>query len=326
MSKQHLAVLSQEGDSQPDVIVPASGAEPEAEPTADQDQSAAPIAGSLHQDVVPMMATTPDAVRDVVAGYPHSPHERGVVLYDFIREHKLTRMLELGFNHGVSTCYAAAAMASLGGGHIVTIDRMQAAAYDPGLEVFLGRLGLRDFVTPFYEASSYNWRLRDLLGRQPIPEFDLVFLDGGHLFEPDALAFLLAERMLRPGGYFIFDDINWSMASSPTASPDPLRFGPEEVASRQVREVVDLLVRPHPNIAEWTEDRKWGFARKKTEAELGGTESLRRSLADDARRSRLHALQTFPEPIQVARDLAPVDWQRTIQNGLRANAQARASR
>ena len=121
--------------------------------------------------------------------------ERGRMFYEFIRTHNLRRVLELGFNHGVSTCYFAAAVASLGGGHVVTIDRAQAAAYHPGLEHFLERLGLGDLVTPFYEATTYNWRLRDFLRMDPRPSFDLMFLDGAHIFEPDALAFLLAEKL-----------------------------------------------------------------------------------------------------------------------------------
>ena len=54
----------------------------------------------------------------------------------------MDRVLELGVNQGVSTCYAAAAVASLGAGTVVAIDQYQAAAYRPGVVTFAQQLGL----------------------------------------------------------------------------------------------------------------------------------------------------------------------------------------
>lgn len=133
-------------------------------------------------------ATTAEEVHQIVKGYPHTPFPHGQILYEFIREHGVRRVLELGVNHGVSTCYAAAAVASLGGGTVVAIDQYQAAAYRPGVVGFAERLGLEHIIVPFFERQTYNWRLRDFLAMTPRPTFDLVFIDGSHLWEPDALA------------------------------------------------------------------------------------------------------------------------------------------
>ena len=269
---------------------------------------------------------TPNEVRDVVGGYPHSPHERGVLLYEFIREKRIRYVLELGFNHGVSTCYAAAAIASQGEGRVVTVDRQQTAAYEPNLEIFLTRLGLRHLVTPFYEYSTYNWRLHEFLRMNPRPIFDLVFLDGGHLFEPDALAFLLSEMLVRPGGHFIFDDINWSLASSATAGKAQFTFSPEEIEAKQVREIVDVLVRPHPNIETWWEDHKWGFARKKPGRAPRWDDRVTKLLDPVSQLSHQRAVANFPIPIKVDAGMAPVAWQSAINRGVAANVEARQKR
>ena len=277
----------------------------------------------VHSTIEP--ATTVETVYNVVVGYPHMTLERGRVFFDIIRTHNLQRVLELGFNHGVSTSYIAAAVASLGGGYVVTIDRLQAVAYNPGLEHFLARLGLHHLVTPFYETTTYNWRLRDFLRMDPRPVFDLVFLDGAHIFEPDALAFLLAEKMLSPGGWFVFDDINWSIATSPTAPKklsSAVRLTDDEFRAYQVREVIDVLVRRHPNIAEWREDEKWGYARKKRAEEPVGEDKLPARLAATSEMTKRHALENFSVPIDIAPGLEPVHWQAAINRGVARNAEA----
>lgn len=255
-------------------------------------------------------ATTPAEVHAVVKGYPNMGPARGELLYDFMREHDVATVLELGFRHGVSTCYIAAALASRGGGRMVTIDRTPTAAFSPGVEDFLERLGLRDLVHVFYEHTTYTWRLRDFLRLEPRPVFDLVFLDGAHTWEPDALAFLLAEKLLRPGGWFVFDDVDWSMANSVALrdSPTVQNLPADERHLAPVREIVEILVRSHPNIAEWRDDGKWGFARKKTLDELDPSELTWRVIGRRAAETKAHALARHPTKLNVPPDLSPSEW------------------
>lgn len=103
--------------------------------------------------------------------------------------------------------------------------------------------------------DSYNWSLMRLLQQHPEPIFDYVFLDGAHVWALDALAFVLLDRLLKPGGYIDFDDYRWSLAKSP--SLNPVAFPPtaemytdEQIAERQVKLVVDLLVRRDPRYVE----------------------------------------------------------------------------
>jgi predicted O-methyltransferase YrrM len=108
--------------------------------------------------------------------------------------------------------------------------------------------------------DSYNWSLMRLLDRCPEPIFDYVFLDGAHTWALDALAFLLVDRLLKPGGHVDFDDYAWTLAGSPSMKPevfpDVLRlYSREQIDKRQVALVVDLLVRRDPCYEEVVENK-----------------------------------------------------------------------
>src|ERR687893_48025 len=96
--------------------------------------------------------------------------------------------------------------------------------------------------------DSYNWSLMAVLAEHPDPAFDYVFIDGAHTWAHDALAFLLADRLLVRGGYMDFDDYGWTLASSPSLNPAAFPevaalYTEEQITTHQVALVVDLLVR-----------------------------------------------------------------------------------
>jgi len=96
--------------------------------------------------------------------------------------------------------------------------------------------------------DSYNWSLMAMLAEHPEPMFDYVFLDGAHTWALDALAFLLVDRLLLPGGYVDFDDYAWTISRSPSMCPDAFPdvrrlYTDEQIERSQVALVVDLLVR-----------------------------------------------------------------------------------
>ncbi|UGS35716.1 class I SAM-dependent methyltransferase [Capillimicrobium parvum] len=116
--------------------------------------------------------------------------------------------------------------------------------------------------------DSYNWSLMALLRRGGAPPFDYVFIDGAHTWAFDALAFLLVDRLLAPGGYVDFDDYHWTLAASPSMSPEafpPTRrlYTDEQIDAPQVALVVDLLVRPDDRYEELVENKLF---RKRPEA------------------------------------------------------------
>jgi predicted O-methyltransferase YrrM len=96
--------------------------------------------------------------------------------------------------------------------------------------------------------DSYNWSLMKLLREGRAGSFDYVFIDGAHTWAHDALAFLLVDRLLAPGGHVDFDDYGWTLARSPSMNPEtfpPTRrlYTDEQIEEPQVALVVDLLVR-----------------------------------------------------------------------------------
>jgi len=103
--------------------------------------------------------------------------------------------------------------------------------------------------------DSYNWSLMKLLEEHREGMFDYVFLDGAHTWSLDALAFFLIDKLLKKGGYIDFDDYDWSLATSPSMNPStfpPTKkwFTPEQIEARQVKLIIELLVRRDPRYTE----------------------------------------------------------------------------
>ena len=92
------------------------------------------------------------------------------------------------------------------------------------------------------------------------PYFDYVYLDGAHTWGVDALAFLLIDRLLKPGGYVDFDDYDWTIATSPTINPSAYPatlklYTEEQIGTPQVKLIVDLLVRREGCYEELVENK-----------------------------------------------------------------------
>ncbi len=65
----------------------------------------------------------------------------------------------------------------------------------------------------------------------------------------------LADRMVKVGGYLDFDDYDWTFCGSPSANPTvfPLTrklYTAEQIASKQVKMIVDLLIKRDPRYQE----------------------------------------------------------------------------
>jgi predicted O-methyltransferase YrrM len=209
------------------------------------------------------MLTVAD-VATIVGDVPHMTPAQGERISAFIRENRISDILELGFRHGVSTTYMAATLADAGQGRIVTIDLLSAARIKPNIEELLSRIGERSRVDVFYEPTSYTWRLMRMLQEDPSPRFDLCYVDGAHDWFVDGFAFFLVDRLLRPNGWIVFDDLDWTYATSPALGhTERVRSMPEdERTARQVRLVYDLLVKPHPLYHNFRTEGDWAFAQK----------------------------------------------------------------
>lgn len=206
---------------------------------------------------------TPSEVAEIVGPTGFMSPERGVLITDFIHHNQLSNVLELGFAHGVSTCYLAAAVSERNG-TVTSIDLESARQREPRAEELLDRCGSLANVTLYHEQTSYNWRLMKLLEVDPQPRFDFCFIDGAHNWFVDGLAFFLADRLLVEGGWFIFDDLNWTYDTSPTLKETDFvkSMSEEERSVAQIKKVFDLLVKTQPNYGEFMTKGDWGYARK----------------------------------------------------------------
>lgn len=198
-------------------------------------------------------------VKEVVGDLPYMSLKQASIMAEFIQQNRISNILELGFFHGVSTCYLAAALEEMGGGSIVTIDLHSAKQRQPNIEMLLAKCGYLDRVDFYYEPVSYNWRLMKLIEENRIT-FDLCYLDGGHDWYNTGYAFFLVDKLLQPGGWIVFDDLDWTMEhlNTPWALKKPL----EERVTPQVRKVWELLVKPHPNYHNFRQQGSWGYAQK----------------------------------------------------------------
>jgi len=212
-----------------------------------------------------------EQVHESLGSLPYMTIRQARRLTEFLEQHQLRDCLELGFFHGVSSAYIADSLRTRGSGHLTTIDLEAARARQPNIDKVLADLELTDWVTVYYEPRSFTWRLMKMIDEHPQPRFDFCYLDGGHLWDTTGFAFFLVDKLIRPGGWLLFDDLNWSVApradalrregkSFPTWMA---RMTEEEMQTMQVRKVWELLVKRHSGYGDFIEEGQWGFARKK---------------------------------------------------------------
>jgi predicted O-methyltransferase YrrM len=221
-----------------------------------------------------------EKIRQRVDGIPHMTFAQAQVMTSVLLENKFQSLLELGFRHGVSTCYMAGALDERGMGSIVTIDLATARDAKPSVDELLADLKLSKYVTVYYEPTSYIWRLMHLLEEASTPRFDFCYIDGAHDWATDGFAFFLVDRLLQPGGLIIFDDIDWTYQSSPALkNTEKVRIMPhDERSTPQVRKIYELLVKPHPGYSDFMVIGEWAYARKRVVQSSGSLGEVRREV------------------------------------------------
>jgi predicted O-methyltransferase YrrM len=201
-------------------------------------------------------------LRRLLAEVPFTDPDLGPVLHEFVRRAGVRDALELGTGHGASACWLAGA-----GARVTTIDR--SAPSGPAAGELLARTGLAAQVRVVRARRSYTWELMRLIDERTAgdacrPAFDLCLVDGEHTWDTDGLAFFLVEKLLLPGGWVVFDDLDWTFATSPSLRDSELVRGlpEEERRTPQVERVFRLLVRQHPAFGGLRVHGKHGWARK----------------------------------------------------------------
>ncbi len=214
-------------------------------------------------------------IQSKVGAVPYITKENARFLYDLILREKIGSILELGVAHGTATCVMAAALDELGQGRITAVDLIEAEKeFDPSPEIQLSACGFSDRVDIRRMQSGYTWFLHDAIVENTVndvctPVYDLIVIDGPKNWTIDGAAFFMADKLLKPGGWIIFDDVHWTYAEADTRrdSTDGIThcsLSVEERCTPHILHVVDYLVKQHPSYGEITvlEDRDWAVARK----------------------------------------------------------------
>lgn len=133
-----------------------------------------------------------------------SPAE-GMWIYDFCRKLKPRATLEIGMAFGFSTIYFLAALAETDDGRHSAIDPNQRRTSSTWSGIGLGhgrRFGGDRFR--FIEEPSFQ-ALTHLADQSE--QFDLIFVDGSHLFDFALTDFILSAGLCPVGGYIVLDDM-----------------------------------------------------------------------------------------------------------------------
>src|SRR6266496_6567711 len=204
---------------------------------------------------------------------PHIPANRGRVLYEHIRKNRLENLLELGTARGGSAIFMAAALEATGAGHLTSVDSTRWRWRNPTPTEVIDHAGLGHRVTLDKRFSTYTWFLKTELEKciddagSVQPEYDFIFLDGSKNWSTDGLAVVLAERLLRPGGWLLLDDLGWNYekhCEAPTHYEIEIaKLSDEERIQPHLRAIFDLLIKTNPAFDKFViQNNWWGWARK----------------------------------------------------------------
>ena len=112
------------------------------------------------------------------------------------------------------------------------------------------------------DCDSYAWSLaklcQDLANAEiEMQIWDLIYLDGAHTYLVDGAATAYLKEMLKVGGIIVFDDVNWTMAASPTCSTalNRKRYTQDQMSSPHVSLIIDTLVKPDPRFVLVSENK-----------------------------------------------------------------------
>lgn len=208
-----------------------------------------------------------------------APHQ-GRRVWNHFREHRPQVALDIGTCYGTSAAYMAGACKANGFGRVVTVDSGQ---LDDTVEIvkwcraLWDRCGVTDYIEMVrISDSNYAWWLMEQVAARSTagscePMYDFAYLDGAKLLTLDTTAVVFIEHLLRPGGWLLMDDLDWSADLHPEMVPIVLypetqtsyKFSEAERSAAHLRAVFDLVVKQHPSFTRFIEqDGQWGWAQK----------------------------------------------------------------
>lgn len=131
--------------------------------------------------------------------------DEGDFIQEIIRSSRPQVSLEVGCAYGVSSLYICEALREVGADKHIIIDCYQHSIFEGIGLANLRRAGYSDIID-FHEIFSYQYLSR--LTEEHV-KIDFAFIDGQHTFDYVLVDFFLIDKLLRPGGIIIFDDLSY---------------------------------------------------------------------------------------------------------------------
>ena len=168
------------------------------------------------------------------------------------------RIAEIGVDRGATTWEVAKL---LRGGDVYDLfDREDCALFKKLQElVNISQCSINVHGNTRKIFDSYAWSLArifmEALAKGECGEiYDAVYLDGAHTFPVDAPAACVLKEMVKVGGYLVFDDMRWSLRSSPTMNTPAVAelYTDEQMEAAHVEMIVNLFLRTDARFTELT--------------------------------------------------------------------------
>jgi predicted O-methyltransferase YrrM len=207
---------------------------------------------------------TPETILNLVQPPTNSRLKYGRILYEFIVANHLSGGLELRSSPGISTVYLAGAIEALGAGMLRSVCQKmpQQDSYD--IRAALQRTGLERFVALYEESSSYSWRMMKFLQEDHFEQYDFCLIDGGQTWAGVGFACCLAERILKPDGWILLDNIDFSFRESRVKNKKWVTSKQEdEQTTHQVQCVFELLLQQNPAFGAFLRRGPLALAKKR---------------------------------------------------------------
>lgn len=227
---------------------------------------------------------TYDAEGNQIPGSSFVAMEEGRALRDLIQQDRTVKQtLEIGCAQGVSSLFICGALGDRGR-HTI-IDPFQEKDWHGAGLAALRKEGHAnfEFVEELSEIALPKWVQE---GRQ----FDLIFVDGNHMFEHALLDMVFSTKLLRVGGYLAVDDTGMPPVAKALEYVE--KFPCYEVVSRvhawprkplmKLLARIGSLIPLSPNLLSMIPHKAHGFFRKPRMVVL-------RKVAEDQRHWRWYA-------------------------------------
>lgn len=154
---------------------------------------------------------------------------------------------EVGVDKGTTTREVVALLES--GDQLDLYDRDTCYLFKNRLQNIPNGLKVNYLANTSRLFDSYAWTLANEVkvskaGRVE-EKYDLIFLDGAHVFHVDAAATCFLKELLKVGGIIIFSDMTWTVAESFSTNTRRNRklFPEVQLKACHVSLIVDTLVR-----------------------------------------------------------------------------------